>query len=176
MNRLALTLGGIFLLLCSAISAGAQVGHPSAEQKERTLRPSSEVIADALYCMVTGKNYKVGGAAAQRTYDVRYVYGVVDPNVDRPNELHIVSYGTKETSAWLCELLVEPRNDGGYVFTWVNSARLRRKKGIWVVEDTLGGIYSYRRVQKLAERISREKQISISLQNVNPADLICKSH
>ncbi len=176
MKRATTSFWGL-LLLCAGTPAGANTGHPAAKRVEQTLHPSPTMIADALYCMEAKDSPAKSRPAEQRmAYQVRYVYGVVDPNVDKPNELHLISYDADGASAWLYELLVDARNGGGYALTWVNTARLQRKKGQWVIEDTLGGIYSYQRVQKLVERISREHEMSISLQSAKPSDLVCKSH
>ncbi len=145
-------------------------------QVTQTPGPSSVMIANALYCMeVEGNPHEGSSGEQKRIYRVRYVYGAVDPNVDKPDELHLISYDSSGKSAWLYEVLVEDRNEKGYTLTWVNTARLREEKGEWVVEDALGGIYTYQRVHKVVERISRQQEQSISVQDVKPAGLVCRS-
>jgi hypothetical protein len=44
------------------------------------------------------------------------------------------------------------------------------------VVDTLGGVYSYERVRKLAEEVSKQKEYLISIPATKPEGLVCKSH
>ncbi len=98
--------------------------------------------------------------ADEKTYRVRYFYGVRDPNVDRENELHLIVYGRDHQSALLYELLITGKTDCPH-FEFINTASLKLSKGRWLVTETLGGAYSYKRVQQLVDFISKTSLIGV---------------
>jgi hypothetical protein len=144
---------------------------PSAGNQKRAPHPLPPTISDALYCMEG-----VQPSSTKSAYHIKYIYGVVDPRVDKPNELHLISYDENMKYAWMYEFLVEPNIDSGATLTWINTARLRQKDGHWTVKDTLGGVYSYQRVQDLAQRISKQEERLVSMPTTRPQGLVCKSH
>lgn len=170
MNSTALSL----LALASMLAFGK--ARPSGGDQKSSSHLSPSVIADALYCM-EGENSDASTISrSEQAFRVKYIYGVVDPKVDMVNELHLISYKADMKSAWLYELLMERTGSSGVTLTWINTARLEHKEGRWVIEDTLGGVYSYQRIQNLVLRISGQDEQLVSTPTTKPQALVCKSH
>src|ERR1017187_8313535 len=105
MNSTALS-----LLVFVSIGAFGQTGPPVREEASH---PPLSVVADALYCMEGEKTDANTAAKDKPAYRIKFIYGVVDPKVDAPNELHLISYNQDMKSAWLYELLLEHGVDSG---------------------------------------------------------------
>ena len=157
------------LFLCGSATCGEKGSLP----EEETL--SREELTVALYCMDGQSSVEsVKQFSGGDYFRLRYTYGVHDPATDRPNELHLAIYSKDDHSAWLYEMLLE-KNPEGYLVTWVNSAQLERKRGEWRVKETLGGIYSYERVRKLANWLYKERKITtIGYPFSKPAPVTCE--
>jgi hypothetical protein len=164
---------GLTLFVLIAISAQCQSGTSATSLPSRL--PLQSAVANALYCMERENPPTTTNESDRRTSRIRYIYGVVDPNVDLTNELHIMSYDSDKESAWLYELLIERNGNSGMTLTWINTARLQRKDEQWTVQDTLGGVYSYQRIDNLVERILHQKEQVVSIPSKRPQNLVCKS-
>lgn len=137
-------------------------------------RPSGAIthkeLTQVLDCL-TRKGQPLGLApsfANEQRYRLRYFYGVRDPSVDRQNELHLVVYGKDGRSALLYELLITGKLDCPH-FEFINTASLKLRKGHWSVTETLGGVYTYKRIQQLVDFISTKRVIQV------PADEVTRT-
>lgn len=148
----------------------------SATQNEDALE--AEQLMGALYCLTT-ETAPGGGMDLKRFGDplkVRYVYGVHDPAVDKPNSLHLMIFSKDKKSAVLWEMLVPSLCDErGYVIYNVTSFKMQSKKWIVDAEQSLGGLYTYERVQKLADLIATKKEVEVPRKQVRDERTRCNS-
>jgi hypothetical protein len=134
------------------------------------------MLAAAMYCAEPNATAdSVRNFSGGLFYKVRYFFGIQDPATDRANELHIASYSRNGAQAWLYEMLVQEEPPGKYTMTWLNTAKLSRSGKSWTVSDTLGGIYSYKRVAKLANAISNLPEIQVPFANENTSRIVCNN-
>jgi len=163
-----------FALLIAGLAVVAVPGIAQATQESRRgMIPRAE-LTQVLDCL-TRSGQRLGldpSFVDDRAFKVRYYYGVRDPNVDRENELHLIVYGRDGESALLYELLVTRRSDC-LQFEFINTASLKPSKGHWLVTETLGGVYSYKRAQQLVDFVSRTAPIEIPRTEVVKSCAVC---
>lgn len=160
---------GTFLLV---IAVGFSKDELQGKHSEAPSEPP-EVIA-ALGCLTQSEmKLRLDPAfAGDEAYRIRFVIGVKDPSVDRANELHMIVYGKDRLSALLYEALAE-HGKGHINLQFINTASLRLKNGRWMVEETLGGVYSYSRVQDLVDIISKTQALNVPRSHVSQSNGNC---
>jgi hypothetical protein len=150
----------VLLIAGLAVLAAWPIAQANRESRERGITHNE--LTQVLDCL-TRKGARLGldpSFADEKAFRVRYFYGVRDPDVDRENELHLIVYRRDQHSALLYELLITGKTDCPH-FEFINTASLKLSKGRWVVRETLGGVYSYKRVQQLVNFISKTSLIRV---------------
>jgi len=154
MSRVVLLFAGLAVLVTCGIAQDNREGRGKGALHNE--------LTQALDCL-TRKGARLGldpSFADERTYRLRYFYGVRDSDVDRENELHLIVYGRDHQSALLYELLITGKADCPH-FEFINTGSLKLSKRRWLVRETLGGVYSYKRVQQLVDFISKTRVVRL---------------
>lgn len=127
-----------------------------SQSQPRARPPSLGQLLRAIDCL-TRRDLPVGldpKFSDPRSYRIRYSYRLHNPKVRIGNQLHLMVYGKDGRSALLYEILIEAQAAReNFVITTV--ASLEKRANRWVVTQTLGGGYSYRDVQALADAIAK---------------------
>ena len=155
MSRVIFLFAGIAVFMTCGIARENRT-----ENRERAALHTE--LTQALNCL-TRREVRLGldpSFADEKAYRVSCFYGVRDPDAGRDNELDLIVYGRDRRSALLYELLVAG-NAACPHFSLINAASLKLNHGRWLVTETLGGAYSYKRIQQLADSLSKRSVMRI---------------
>jgi hypothetical protein len=135
---------------------------------------SSKELGAVLSCLQT-KVASDGAAPPQFApglYRVRYYYGVLTPGDDEPDELQLVVYAPKGTSAVLYRVYLKTTDRGQeiYIGDW---GTLKKEHGRMVPDEIPGGVATYFHIKKLLEVLSQRPVLTIRSSDVKPGPAAC---
>jgi hypothetical protein len=135
---------------------------PAHGQNNRVGFVSPEKLGEVLSCLQT-KIASIGGApprAGSGFYRARYYYGVLTAGDDKPNELQLVVYAPKESSAILYRVYFDTENGAKEIFIgdW---STLKNEHGGMVPDEIPGGVATYYHIKKLLSVVSHRPAVTI---------------
>jgi len=166
---------GVVAIVVAFVSASIlPVPLPSlAQEKSPKPKLPTDVLQGVLYCAEGREGRKtIRQFSGEDFAVVRYLIRSESTNAEPSGEIYLLSYSKNEAKAWLYEFNVEQR-ENSFILSWINTAKLRRLKNGWRVEDTLGGVSTYETIAKVANDAALSERIKLSYPNSVPKNIQC---
>lgn len=131
--------------------------------KQRTEDNNATNISGIIICLTSRSNPHALSAnfLPADSVTLRFTRGVIDEATDKKDEIHLIIYRRDGNAGFLIELQPEKGPDGDR-YTEINRGSVAKERTHWVIKETLGGIYSYDRAQRVVDKISASKLVTVS--------------
>ena len=158
----------ISFVMCFSVTAclAQPVQPPSSITKER--------VGNVLSCLQTALSPLDAAPPhfTQKSYSVRYYYGVLTPGDEDSNELSLVVYGPDEETATVYWVYFEDEDQKKTILIgqW---GTLKKDAGAMSLDEVPGGLASQAEDLKILKAISSQKALAIDDSDVKPGLDIC---